>query len=32
MKNSTKNAEFMHSRIVLSLKIILNQMTVETDM
>jgi hypothetical protein len=31
-KNSTKNVEFMHNRITLSLKIILNQMTTEADM
>jgi hypothetical protein len=31
-EHSTKNAEFMHNRIMLSLKIILNQTTVEIDM
>jgi hypothetical protein len=31
-KNSTKNVEFMHNRIMLSLKIILNQTTAEADM
>jgi hypothetical protein len=30
--NSTKNVEFMHNRIMLSLKIILNQSTREDDM
>jgi hypothetical protein len=32
MKNSTKNDEFMHNRIMISLKMILNQMTAEYDM
>jgi hypothetical protein len=31
-ENSTKNVEFTHNRIMLSLKIILNQMTAEADM
>jgi hypothetical protein len=31
-ENSTKNVEFMHNRILLSLKMILNQMTAEGDM
>jgi hypothetical protein len=31
-ENSTKNVEFTHNRIMLSLKIILNQMTTEADM
>jgi hypothetical protein len=33
-ENSTKqkNTEFMHNRIMLTLKIILNQMTAEADM
>jgi hypothetical protein len=31
-ENSTKNVEFMHNGIMISLRIILNQMTVKADM
>jgi hypothetical protein len=31
-QQNKKNTEFMHNRIMLTLKIILNQMTAEADM